>query len=102
MTIQTSLIPHIREAQQQTLQATNYPAEQLRGLDKQLETTTDGVLYFKSRIWVPLFGNVRTIILDEAHKSRYSVHSGADKMYKDFKDFYSWPAMKKHIAKYVD
>ncbi|KAD3066932.1 hypothetical protein E3N88_34812 [Mikania micrantha] len=102
MTIQTSLIPHIKEAQQQALQATNYSAEGLRGLDKKLETKADEVLYFKSRIWVPLFGNSRTIILDEAHKSRYSIHPGADKMYKDLRDFYWWPGMKKHIAKYVD
>ncbi|KAD2806136.1 hypothetical protein E3N88_39513 [Mikania micrantha] len=26
---------------------------------------------------------------------------GADKMYKDLKDFYWWPGMKKHIAEYV-
>ncbi|KAD4180340.1 hypothetical protein E3N88_28931 [Mikania micrantha] len=74
MTILTSLIPQIREAQQQALQATNYPAEELRGLDKQLETKTEGVLYFKSRIWVPLFGNSRKIIFDKAHKSMYYIH----------------------------
>ncbi|GJR03607.1 putative reverse transcriptase domain-containing protein [Tanacetum coccineum] len=32
---------------------------------------------------VPLVGDVRTIIMDEAHKTRYSVHPGADKMYYD-------------------
>ncbi|KAD6454703.1 hypothetical protein E3N88_09409 [Mikania micrantha] len=101
MTIQTSLIPQIKEAQQQALQTPNYLAEELKGLDKKLEVKTDGMLYFKSRIWVPLFGNTRSIILDEAHKSRYSIHPGADKMYKDLKDFYWWPGMKKHIAEYV-
>ncbi|KAD7476898.1 hypothetical protein E3N88_00034 [Mikania micrantha] len=53
-------------------------------------------------MWIPLFGNSRTIILDEAHKSKYSIHPGADKMYKDLKDFYWWPGMKKQIAEYVD
>ncbi|KAD3068195.1 hypothetical protein E3N88_36075 [Mikania micrantha] len=53
-------------------------------------------------MWIPLFGNSRTVILDEAHKSRYSIHLGADKMYKDLKDFYWWPGMKKQIAEYVD
>ncbi|GJS19143.1 putative reverse transcriptase domain-containing protein [Tanacetum coccineum] len=32
---------------------------------------------------VPLKGEVRTLIMDEAHKSKYSVHPGADKMYYD-------------------
>ncbi|GKD76509.1 putative reverse transcriptase domain-containing protein, partial [Tanacetum coccineum] len=31
-------------------------------------------------IWVPLKGDVRALIMDEAHKSRYSVYPGADKM----------------------
>ncbi|GJW54835.1 reverse transcriptase domain-containing protein [Tanacetum coccineum] len=31
-------------------------------------------------------GDVRTLIMDEAHKSKYSIHPGADKMYYDLKD----------------
>nr|GEX45380.1 hypothetical protein [Tanacetum cinerariifolium] len=46
-------------------------------------------------------GDVRTLIMVEAHKSKYSVHLGADKMYYDLKDMYWWPGMKKDIAKYV-
>ncbi|GJU02161.1 putative reverse transcriptase domain-containing protein [Tanacetum coccineum] len=37
---------------------------------------------------VPLIGNVRTMIMDEAHATRYSIHPGADKMYYDLKDMY--------------
>ncbi|GKC79764.1 putative reverse transcriptase domain-containing protein [Tanacetum coccineum] len=50
---------------------------------------------------VPLKGDVRTIIMDKAHKSKYYVHSGADKMYYDLRDRYWWPEMKKDIAEYV-
>ncbi|GKA85055.1 putative reverse transcriptase domain-containing protein [Tanacetum coccineum] len=53
------------------------------------------------RIWVPLVGGVRTIIMDDAHKSRYSVYPGADKMYYDLRDMYWWPEMKRDIATYV-
>ncbi|GKB10567.1 putative nucleotidyltransferase, ribonuclease H [Tanacetum coccineum] len=49
----------------------------------------------------PLKGDVRTLIMDEAHKSKYSVHPGADKMYYDLEDRYWWPGMKKDIAVYV-
>ncbi|GJY15034.1 hypothetical protein Tco_0385456 [Tanacetum coccineum] len=31
-------------------------------------------------------GDVRTLIMDEAHKSKYSVHLGADKIYYDLRD----------------
>ncbi|GJU78401.1 putative reverse transcriptase domain-containing protein [Tanacetum coccineum] len=41
------------------------------------------------------------MIMDEAHKSKYSVHPGADKMYYDLRDRYWWPGMKKNIAEYV-
>ncbi|GJU11868.1 putative reverse transcriptase domain-containing protein [Tanacetum coccineum] len=55
----------------------------------------------KRRIWAPLVGNVRTLVMDEAHKSRYSIHLGVDKMYHDLRDVYWWPGMKKDIAIYV-
>ncbi|GKF04507.1 putative reverse transcriptase domain-containing protein, partial [Tanacetum coccineum] len=50
---------------------------------------------------VPLKSKVRTLVMDEAHKSKYSVHPGADKMYYDLRDRYWWPGMKKDIAEYV-
>ncbi|GJW95246.1 putative reverse transcriptase domain-containing protein, partial [Tanacetum coccineum] len=51
----------------------------------------DGGTYFFDRIWIPLVGGVRKLIMDEAHTSRYSVHPGADKMYCDLRDLYWWP-----------
>ncbi|GJU58182.1 putative reverse transcriptase domain-containing protein [Tanacetum coccineum] len=73
----------------------------LRGLDEQMEHKDDGALYYMDRIWVPLIGGVRTLIMDEAHKSRYYVHPGVDKMYYDLRDMYWWPRIKKDIALYV-
>ncbi|GJV91732.1 putative reverse transcriptase domain-containing protein [Tanacetum coccineum] len=67
----------------------------------QMERKEDESLYFMDRIWVQLVGGMRTIIMDEAHKTRYSVHPGADKMYHDLRDMYWWPRMKRDIATYV-
>ncbi|GKD19457.1 putative reverse transcriptase domain-containing protein, partial [Tanacetum coccineum] len=50
---------------------------------------------------VPLKGEVRTLIMDESYKSKYSVHLGAEKMYYDLRDRYWWSGMKKDIAEYV-
>ncbi|GKD39086.1 putative reverse transcriptase domain-containing protein [Tanacetum coccineum] len=72
-----------------------------KGLDEMIEHRSDGALYYLDRIWVPLKGDVRTLIMDEAHKSKYSIHPGADKMYYDLRDRYWWPGMKKDIAVYV-
>ncbi|GJY03433.1 putative reverse transcriptase domain-containing protein [Tanacetum coccineum] len=66
-----------------------------------MERKEDGSLYFMDRICVPLVGDVRIVILNEAHKSKYSVHPGADKMYHDLRDMYWWPGMKRDIAIYV-
>nr|GEU54064.1 hypothetical protein [Tanacetum cinerariifolium] len=46
-------------------------------------------------------GDVRTLIMDEAHKSKYYVHPGTDKMYYNLRDRYWWPGMKKDITEYV-
>ncbi|GKD52089.1 putative reverse transcriptase domain-containing protein [Tanacetum coccineum] len=72
-----------------------------RGLDEMIEHRSDGALYHLDRIWVSLKGDVRTLIMNEAHKSKYSVHPGADKMYYDLRDMYWWPGMKKDIVVYV-
>ncbi|GKB61042.1 putative reverse transcriptase domain-containing protein [Tanacetum coccineum] len=75
-------------------------AEGLKGTDQQMEKRKDGSLYYMDRIWVPLVGGVRTKIMDEAHKMRYYVHPGVDKMYYDLRDMYWWPGMKNEIAIY--
>ncbi|GJX31943.1 putative reverse transcriptase domain-containing protein [Tanacetum coccineum] len=72
-----------------------------KGLDEMIKQRSDGTLYYIDRIWVPLKGDVRTLIIDEAHKSKYSVHPGADKMYYDLRDRYWWPGMKNDIVMYV-
>nr|GEV64294.1 putative reverse transcriptase domain-containing protein [Tanacetum cinerariifolium] len=69
---------------------------------KEMERKEDESLYFMDRIWVPLVGDVRMVILNEAHRSRYSVHPEADKMYNDLRDMYWWPGMKRDIVIYTD
>ncbi|GJU15788.1 putative reverse transcriptase domain-containing protein [Tanacetum coccineum] len=89
------------EAQKEAFKEFNVQGETLRGLDKQIEHNQDNAMYFVGRIYVPLSGNVRTLVRDEAHKLRYSIHPGADKMYHDLRDVYWWPGMKKDITIYV-
>ncbi|GKF49274.1 putative reverse transcriptase domain-containing protein, partial [Tanacetum coccineum] len=67
----------------------------------QMERKGDGSLYFMDRIRVSLVGGVRTVIMDEAHKFRYSVHLGVDKMYYDLRDMYWCPGIKRDTATYV-
>ncbi|GJW76158.1 putative reverse transcriptase domain-containing protein [Tanacetum coccineum] len=91
----------ILATQSEAFKDENVIAEGLNGMDQQMEKREDGSLHYMDRIWVPLVGGVRTKIMDEAHKMRYYVHPGADKMYYDLLDMYWWPDMKKEIAIYV-
>ena len=102
MTIHTSLTTRIRDAQQEALKEQNLKEESLRGMDKSLETKSNDTRYFMNRIWVPKVGDLRNLVMDEAHKTKYSVHPGSDKMYQDVKELYWWPNMKADIATYVN
>ncbi|GJR96181.1 putative nucleotidyltransferase, ribonuclease H [Tanacetum coccineum] len=101
MTIQSGVKRIILAAQSEAFKEENALEERLHGLDQQMEQKEDESLYFMDRIWVPLVGGERTIIMDEAHKTRYSVHSGVDKMYYDLRDMYWWPGIKRDISTYV-
>ncbi|GJZ47634.1 putative reverse transcriptase domain-containing protein, partial [Tanacetum coccineum] len=68
---------------------------------EKLEPRTDGTLCLNSRSWFPGYGDLRTVIMHESHKSKYSIHPGSDKMYQDMKKLYWWPNMKADIATYV-
>ncbi|GKC71444.1 putative reverse transcriptase domain-containing protein [Tanacetum coccineum] len=91
----------ILKAQKEAFKEDNVQGKALRGLDKQMEHKENDEMYFVGRIWIPLVGNVRTLVMDEAHKSRYPIHLGVDKMCHDLRDVYWWPGIKKDITIYV-
>ncbi|GJR11559.1 reverse transcriptase domain-containing protein [Tanacetum coccineum] len=86
MTVQMGMREKIQVAQSEELKQENILMENLHGLDQQMDKKEGESLYFMDRIWVPLIGDVRTILMDEAHKTKYYVHPGADKMYYDLRD----------------
>ncbi|GKB49557.1 putative reverse transcriptase domain-containing protein [Tanacetum coccineum] len=98
MTLQSSIKDRILAAQKDVVDES---AGTQKGLDEMIEQRSDGTLYYLDRIWVPLKGDVRTLKMDEAHKSKYSVHLGADKMYYNLRDRYWWPGIKKDIAENI-
>ncbi|GJX04303.1 putative reverse transcriptase domain-containing protein [Tanacetum coccineum] len=66
-----------------------------------LESRADGTLCLNGRSLLPCYDDLRTVIMHESHKSKYSIHPGSDKMYQDMKKLYWWPNMKADIATYV-
>nr|GFC28437.1 retrotransposon protein, putative, Ty3-gypsy subclass [Tanacetum cinerariifolium] len=69
--------------------------------EQKLEPRADGTQCLNGRSWIPCYGDLRTVIMHESHKSKYSIHPGSDKMYQDMKKLYWWPNMKADIATYV-
>ena len=61
----------------------------------------DGTLMFGSRFCIPNELLLKTVILEEAHQSLYAMHPGSTKMYRDLREVYWWPGMKKDIVKFV-
>ncbi|GJR51236.1 putative reverse transcriptase domain-containing protein [Tanacetum coccineum] len=68
---------------------------------ERLEPRADGTLCLYGRSWIPCYGDLRSVIMHESHKSKYSIHPGSEKMYQDVKKLFWWPNMKADIATYV-
>nr|GEU52265.1 putative reverse transcriptase domain-containing protein [Tanacetum cinerariifolium] len=107
ITMGLNLPKKILEAQTEALKPKNLSAEDVGGMlrkhlpKEKLEPRADGTLCLNNKSWVPYFGDLRTLIMHESHKSKYSIHSGSDKMYQDLKRLYWWPNMKANISTYV-
>ena len=50
---------------------------------------------------MPRVDDLTHTILTEAHSSRYSIHPGATKMYRDLKQHFLWSRMKRDIVDFV-
>ncbi|GJY46648.1 putative reverse transcriptase domain-containing protein [Tanacetum coccineum] len=101
MTIGLNLPKQILNAQAETRKEENYISKDLHGMIYNLEPHTDETLCLNNRSWIPCFRDLRALIMHESHKSKYSIHPGPDKMYRDLKKLYWWPNMKVEIATYV-
>ncbi|GJW35511.1 putative reverse transcriptase domain-containing protein [Tanacetum coccineum] len=113
MTIGLDLPKQILNAQTEARKPENIKNEDVGGMllenakdpekvrTEKLEPRADGTLCFNGRSWLPCYGDLRTVIMHESHKSKYSIHPGSDKMYQDMKKLYWWPNMKADIATYV-
>ena len=47
---------------------------------------------------MPEEGDLRKRILEEAHKSKFTIHPDINKMYQDLKEMFWWPGMKTDVA----
>ncbi|GKE00629.1 putative reverse transcriptase domain-containing protein, partial [Tanacetum coccineum] len=112
MTIGLGLPRQILEAQTEARKPENLKSEDVGGMlieasrepgklgKEKLEPRADETLCLNNKSWLPVYGDLRALIMHESHKSKYSVHPGSNKMYQDMKKLYWWPNMKADIATY--
>lgn len=55
----------------------------------------------RGRLITPDVGNLRVDIMEDCHRSRYTIHPSSSKMYADMKRMYYWEGMKRDIAMFV-
>ncbi|GJS78798.1 putative reverse transcriptase domain-containing protein [Tanacetum coccineum] len=97
----------LSQSQIEALKPENLEKEDVGGMirkdipKERLEPSVNGTLCLHGRSWFPCYGDLRSVIMHESHKSKYSIHLGSEKMYQDVKKQYWWPNMKADIATYV-
>nr|GEV53313.1 putative reverse transcriptase domain-containing protein [Tanacetum cinerariifolium] len=80
MNIGLDLPKQILEAQIEALKPENLKNEDVGGMirknisKEKLEPRADGTLCLNSRSWLPCYGDLRSVIMHESHKSQYSIH----------------------------
>ncbi|GJT14763.1 putative reverse transcriptase domain-containing protein [Tanacetum coccineum] len=84
MTIGLDLPKQILEAQIEALKPENLENKDVGG-----------------KSWLPCYGDLKSMIMHESRKSKYSIHPSFKKIYQDIKKLYWWPNIKVDIATYV-
>nr|GEY99131.1 hypothetical protein [Tanacetum cinerariifolium] len=92
MTISLDLPKLILNAQTEAQKPENIKNEDVGGMlvenaknpkairEQKLEPRADETQCLNGKSWLPCYGDLRTVIMHESHKSKYSIHPGSDKM----------------------
>jgi hypothetical protein len=62
---------------------------------------SDRLLRYQGRMYIPENGDIRSIILKEAHKALYCTHLGVKKMYAEMRKLFFWVGMKHDVVHFV-
>ena len=91
----------IYEAQQTDPQILCWVEEAKKGSQSEFKVSKDGILRFRGRICVPDDLKVKNQLLEEAYRSKYTMHPESTKMYQNLHGEYWWNNMKREIAQFV-
>ena len=99
--VRSTLRDMVLEAQQKDLEVCKIREKVRSGIETSFQIQKDGMVVLRRRMYLPDDQMLKREVLQEAHESRLATHPGSTKMYRDLKDLYWWPNMKKEVAEYV-
>uniref|UniRef100_A0A2N9IPW9 Reverse transcriptase n=1 Tax=Fagus sylvatica TaxID=28930 RepID=A0A2N9IPW9_FAGSY len=102
LSVQPTLIERIKLSQSGDSQLVKIMDEVQSGKKPMFNISDDGVLKFGNRLCVPNDPSIKKDILEEAHRSSYTIHPGSTKMYRDLRETFWWNNMKREIAQFVE
>ncbi|KAL5565427.1 hypothetical protein UlMin_028591 [Ulmus minor] len=102
LTLQPTIFEDIKGAQELDSELLRLRKDAKEGRNPEFSISSNGILHHKGRLCVPNEEEMKNQILTEAHETPYSVHPGTKKMYKDLKEHFWWPGMKKDVTKFVE
>ena len=95
------LLNRIWELQMQDDQLKKFRQQVMDKVSTNFSLLDDGTLMFRNRFCILNESKIKNDILEKAHQSLYAIHPGSTKMYRDLREIYWWPGMKKDIAEFV-
>jgi len=72
-----------------------------KGMETSFQMLSDGLIAMDKRIYLPEDKTLKDEVLREAYEYRFATHLGSTKMYRDLKEYYWWPNMKREITEFV-
>ena len=98
ITVKSDLLNQIKEAQENDRMVQKWVRKVQKGEISDFNVSFESILKFRDQIVVLQDEMLKKNILEEAHRSKYIVHSRSNKIYQDLKGLYWWDNMKKKIA----
>jgi hypothetical protein len=100
--VQPTLVERIKSNQDKDKELVRLMDKVRSGKKSEFKLTDDGILKFRNRLCVPNDPQIKREILEDAHRSRFTVHPGSTKMYRDLQGNFWWNNMKREVAKFVE
>jgi hypothetical protein len=101
VTVESTIKDQIISAQRKNSGIAHIKEKVRTGQQTDFSIDDTDVLWFKNQLVVPKVLELRQLILDKAHNTRFSIHPGSNKMYQDLKQRFWWTKMKIESVKYV-